>query len=67
MAGRINSARCNDCGNVLVSEHVHDFRTCSCGNLSVDGGPAYVRRLWRSDGPGYTELSTGFPEDEVRR
>jgi len=62
MSERTNKARCDCCGDVLVSEHRHDFRSCSCGNLSVDGGSAYVRRFWR-DGP-WTELSEGFDELE---
>lgn len=40
----INSAKCLRCGDVLVSEHRHDFATCSCGNLSIDGGPEYLKR-----------------------
>jgi hypothetical protein len=43
-----NSARCLDCGDEIVSGHVHDFVTCSCGNLSVDGGNYYTRRLFRN-------------------
>ena len=39
-----NSAKCLDCGDEIVSKHRHDFVTCSCGNLSVDGGPEYARR-----------------------
>lgn len=43
-----NSARCLDCGDEIVSGHRHDFVTCSCGNLSVDGGKSYTRRLFRN-------------------
>jgi len=42
-----NSARCSSCGDEIVSRHRHDFATCSCGNLSVDGGTAYLRRAVR--------------------
>jgi hypothetical protein len=52
-----NAARCHLCGDELESTHVHDFKTCSCGALSVDGGRAYVRRLFTSR-ELYTELST---------
>lgn len=43
-----NSARClnPDCGDEIESTHRHDFRWCSCGNLAVDGGLDYARRLW---------------------
>jgi hypothetical protein len=42
-----NSARCLICGDHLESRERHDRRTCSCGNLTVDGGRDYLRRLER--------------------
>jgi len=39
-----NAARCKKCGDELESENRHDFVTCSCGALSVDGGLDYLRR-----------------------
>ncbi len=38
-----NSAKCRLCGDVLVSEHRHDFRQCECGEIFIDGGLDYVR------------------------
>lgn len=39
-----NRAHCNICRQTITSTHRHDFVTCSCGNLSVDGGLDYLRR-----------------------
>lgn len=39
-----NSALCLQCGDVIESRNRHDFQTCSCGNVSVDGGLSYIRR-----------------------
>lgn len=39
-----NQIKCNKCGDVIYSAHVHDFKTCSCGAVSVDGGMDYLRR-----------------------
>lgn len=50
-----NSIRCNLCGDVIVSRHVHDFVTCLCGKVSADGGNEYLRRLGKEE--DYTELS----------
>lgn len=41
-----NKAQCLLCGDVIESLHRHDFVKCSCGNLSVDGGLDYCRRLY---------------------
>lgn len=38
-----NSAQCASCGQVLVSRHVHDFVSCGCGAIFIDGGNEYFR------------------------
>lgn len=42
---KTNRAKCLLCGDSIESTHVHDFRACSCGNLHVDGGKQYLRRV----------------------
>lgn len=39
----MNRAKCRLCGDVIISTHRHDFVSCSCGEISVDGGGAYNR------------------------
>jgi hypothetical protein len=34
---------CPKCGDLISSIHVHDFQTCSCRALSIDGGRDYLR------------------------
>jgi len=43
-----NAAKCLECGETIESLHRHDFVSCGCGNLSVDGGLVYVRVLVRN-------------------
>lgn len=43
-----NSAQCVNCGEELISFSRHDFNTCACGDISVDGGHAYMRRVVNS-------------------
>ena len=45
------------CGDVLTSEYRHDYRECSCGNLSVDGGHDYLSRGYRESEDSFEELS----------
>lgn len=52
-----NAARCKTCGDVIESKNTHDFVTCSCGNLSVDGGHDYLRRGVRDGKDSFEELS----------
>jgi len=39
-----NAARCLKCRDVVISTHRHDFVSCTCGAMFVDGGNDYLRR-----------------------
>ena len=39
-----NSAKCLKCKDVITSYYVHDYASCSCGAISVDGGGQYLKR-----------------------
>lgn len=58
-----NRAKCLVCGAVVESDGVHDFVTCPCGNLSVDGGQWYLRRSIRDGMDSYIDMSE-YEEDE---
>jgi len=34
----IRVVKCKQCSSVITSRANHDFNTCKCGQLSVDGG-----------------------------
>lgn len=38
-----NAAQCKLCGDVIESTYRHDFVSCSCGEIFVDGGLDYLR------------------------
>lgn len=50
-----NKAQCTKCMDIIESVHRHDFVTCKCGALSVDGGKSYLKRC--GDIYNYKELS----------
>lgn len=45
--GRIikNAVICMNCDDLIESKHVHDFKSCKCGKICVDGGHEYLRRV----------------------
>jgi hypothetical protein len=57
-----NKVQCNNCKQIIESKHTHNFVTCKCGNVSVDGGKDYLRRCFK-EADCYTELSETFEED----
>lgn len=59
-----NSIVCNNCNHEIVSRHRHDYITCSCGQVSIDGGSSYLRR----GGNNYidTSISSNDDFDKIR-
>ena len=57
-----NAAKCLKCGETIESKHRHDFVSCSCGNLFVDGGKDYIRRGY-IDGSMVQDLSVQLSEE----
>ena len=51
----VNKIKCKKCGDVIESKSRHNFKSCSCGAVSVDGGLDYIRRCGEED--DYEELS----------
>ena len=58
-----NAVTCNGCGDFIVSKHRHDFVTCSCGAISVDGGQEYLRRVGTLEKGSYIDLSWSLPDN----
>jgi predicted Abi (CAAX) family protease len=59
-----NQVRCNKCGDEPFSAHVHDFKQCSCGNVAVDGGMEYLRRVGNL--LDYTDMSIEIPREAAK-
>ena len=45
----INKVRCKKCNEVIESKHRHDFKSCKCGAIFIDGGTDYQRYGWVRD------------------
>ena len=54
----VNRARCKNCGNVIESKSVHDFKLCKCTSIFTDGGKDYIRRGGELDAIEDLSLST---------
>lgn len=57
-----NAARCHRCGTTIESKWGHHFVTCQCGDVSVDGGLNYERRVFKPDAK-WDELCEYIEED----
>lgn len=59
-----NQAVCGACGDRPFSRHRHDFVSCKCENVSVDGGMDYLRRVAKSE--EYRDISIEMDADLVK-
>jgi hypothetical protein len=59
-----NAVNCLSCGDFIVSKHRHDFVTCTCGAIAVDGGQEYLRRV--GDLSKKVDLSWSLPDELYR-
>ena len=39
----VNKAKCLKCEDIIQSTYRHDFKTCKCGAIFIDGGTDYLR------------------------
>lgn len=55
----VNKIKCKKCGDVIESTYTHDYKQCSCGSCTVDGGHEYLRRGFNGKTPEecYEDLS----------
>ena len=58
----VNKIKCKKCGDVIESTYRHDFKSCKCGAVAVDGGKDYLRRIGYEE--DYEELSEVEKEDK---
>lgn len=42
---RINRAKCRKCGDIVTSNNRHDYKSCKCKAIAVDGGSWYLKRV----------------------
>ena len=59
-----NQVRCVKCNDKPYSANRHDFQTCKCGSISVDGGMAYLRRS--GDLNQYEDISIEIPDEAAK-
>ena len=56
-----NQVICKLCGDAPYSTHRHDYKTCKCGEVGVDGGMDYLRRVGNS--ANYKDISIEWKMD----
>lgn len=60
----INAVKCLGCGETIRSKNRHDYRTCQCGQVSVDGGSMYAKRSFK-EGAKWEDLTEEFTDAVV--
>ena len=53
----VDAIQCVSCFDVIYSRARHDFHSCTCGQVSIDGGFNYTRVVWNDK----QEMPHSFP------
>ena len=55
----------NHCKDIIESTDTHDFKTCSCGMVSIDGGYYYLKRMVKNNAT-YEDLSVMVDDEYIK-
>jgi hypothetical protein len=61
----IIACKCKVCDDILFSRTQHDYRTCSCGKLAVNGGQQDPQTRSWDQYPERVELDLKVTEEEL--
>ena len=59
-----NKIQCMHCGDIISSKTIHDFVTCRCGTVSIDGGHYYLKRSFKYSPRDFIDLSEYWEDEE---
>jgi hypothetical protein len=63
---KIQAVKCIYCGTIIFSRATHDFRSCLCGKINVDGGFDYCKVSAEDPNQLLTmELDLPFTKEEL--
>jgi hypothetical protein len=64
----LNSIKCEECDEQIISHTRHDFVSCKCGAVSCDGGKDYCKRGFKTNSR-YTDMSvwSNAPFEIIRK
>jgi len=60
-----NAIKCPVCLDTVFSRCRHDFRSCSCGELSIDGGFDYVKISFAKTPPRIFQINILQTKDQL--
>lgn len=63
---KVPAIKCRNCGDTVFSRARHDFRSCSCGKVSIDGGfSGYTKVCGNADDFEYTSVTLDKSEADL--
>jgi hypothetical protein len=61
-----NSIICKNCFTQIISRHGHDYVTCKCGEVSLDGGLNYQKIRAEKDGYIDATICSNDSHEKIR-
>jgi len=61
---RVHAIQCPKCKDIIYSRARHDYHSCTCGDVTIDGGFDYMHCSWKVKPP--KELIKYIPVTRTR-
>lgn len=62
---KVSAIKCPSCGDLVYSRARHDFRSCSCSEVAIDGGFDYTKICFRNLFPERINLDLDLSYTEL--
>ena len=56
---------CPNCDQMIYSRCQHDYRSCKCGEVAIDGGFDYTRIIYHNKSPKTVRKLVGATKQEL--
>lgn len=61
----VSAIKCPECKDMVFSRARHDYRTCSCGEISIDGGFDYTKISFKKIQPEIHQITISATRQEI--
>lgn len=62
---KVGAIICPECGDIIYSRARHDFHSCSCGQVAIDGGFDYKKVCFKGKTPEHLIMEIEATKKEL--
>ena len=62
---KVKAAKCPTCKDLIFSRARHDYHSCSCNEIAIDGGFDYIRMAFKDIMPEIIEIEINATKKQL--